>query len=67
MKKKKKQMKKKNKLKKKRELKKKTNIKADPAEVRTWGKWYRRQSPYTMSHANIAHEVIKFTIYKVLP
>ena len=24
-------------------------------------------NPYTMSHANIAYQVIKFTIYKVLP
>ena len=56
-------MKKKANLKKKSELKKK----AVPAEVRTWGKWYRRQSPYTMSHANIAYQAIKFTKYKVLP
>ena len=54
--------KKKSKLKKKRTLKKKKK-KGVPAEVRTRGKWYRRQSPYTMSHANIAYQAIKFTIY----
>ena len=59
-------MKKKSKFKKKSELKK-TKNKPDPAEVRTRRKWYRRQSPYTMSHANIAYQAIKFTIYKVLP
>ena len=46
---------------------KKTNNKAVLAEVRTRGKWYRRQSPYTTSYANIAYQVTKFTIYKVLP
>ena len=46
--KKKKANKKKGKLK-KSELKK-TKNKAVPAEVRTGEKWYRRQSPYTMSH-----------------
>ena len=57
---------KKKRIKKKSELKK-TKNKAVPAEVQTWGKWYQRQSPYTMSRANIAYQVIKFTIYKVLP
>ena len=57
--------KKKRKLKKKRI--KKTKNKAVPAKVRTRGKWYRRQSPYTMSHANVAYQMNKFTIYKVLP
>ena len=63
--------KKKSKLKKKANLKKSefktTKNKAVPAEVRTRGKWYRGQSPYTMSHANIAYQKIKFTICKVLP
>ena len=63
----KKPMKKKSKFKKKSELKNKTKNKAVPAEVRTGGEWYWRQSPYTMSHANIAYQVNKFTIYKVLP
>ena len=58
---------KKKQIKKKSELKKKTNNKAVPAKVRTRGNWHRRQSPYTMIHANIAYHVIKFTIYKVLP
>ena len=31
--------------------------KADSAEVRTQGQWHRRQSPYTMNHADIAHHV----------
>ena len=51
----KKRMKKKANFKKKGELKKKQTNKAVPAEVRTGRKWYRRQSPYTMSHANIAY------------
>ena len=59
-------MKKKKQMKKKSELKK-PKSKIVPAEVRTRGKWYRRQSPHTMSHANIAYKMIKFTIYKVLP
>ena len=41
--------------------------KKDPAEVQTRGQWHRKQSPYTMNHANIAYQKIKFTIYKVLP
>ena len=59
-------MKKKKQIKKKSKLKK-TENKAILAEVRTREKWYRRQSPYTMSHANIAYQMIEFTIYKVLP
>ena len=51
---------------KKSEFKKNKN-KAVPTEVQTGGKRYRRQSPYTMSHTNIAYQVTKFTIYKVLP
>ena len=67
MKKKKQMKKKKSKFKKKKRIKKKTKNKAVPAEVRTRGKWYRWQSRYIMSRANIACHVIKFTIYKVLP
>ena len=52
---------------KKKRIKNKNKKKAVPAEVRTRGKWYRRQSPYTIRHANIAYLVLKFTIYKVLP
>ena len=47
---------KKKQIKKKSELKKKTKNKAVPAEFRTRGKWYRRHSPYTMSHASIAYQ-----------
>ena len=45
--------------------KKKRKKKAIPAEIRTRG--HRRQSPYTMNHATIAYQSIKFTRYKVLP
>ena len=59
-------MKKKKQLKKKKRIKKKNKQQSSPREG-TRSKWYRRQSPYTMSHENIAYQVIKFTIYKVLP
>ena len=53
MKKKKKQIKKKSKL-----QKEKQTTQQSPRRFEPRGKWYRRQSPYIMSHANIAYQVI---------
>ena len=41
--------------------------KAVSAEVRIRERWYWRQLPCPMSHASIAYQTIKFTIYKLLP
>ena len=45
---------------------KKKKEKADPAEVQTWGQWDRKQSPYTMNHADIAYQMDHiYNIYSV--